>query len=332
MAETHTCEECGKRLATIGGLEIHMALAHGGDFPDPSVLETVHDEPAMTVAEAPLELAISPPMTKAPEVRGARPPRAPLFGGVDPAEPLAWVLTVLLFLGGVVAAIHHPHPPSDITGVLASKSSASADPERRTTDEELLRSVQIEQADLPSGWTMTGSEVQADPDGPDDCLTQPAWGGVIAGRSRDFAYQLQASGRESGHVFDVVTTSATPERTAARLDVTRASNYPACWIKGFIASVHAAGPDEVIGTPSFEPLDVSLPAKGTAFQSVVHLRTYGGDSTLTIDNYHLAVGRVLAHIEFQRCSCEDAGTLSGPDLELPVLSAVARRLASVSGR
>jgi hypothetical protein len=125
MADVHICDECGKRLATLGGLEIHMEMSHGaaavpphaepGDLEPIGSVDRFDGQPAMTPAPW-------PPTAPAAVAGPPRPPRKPFLGGIDPAEPLAWVLTVLLFLGGVGAAVHRPHPPSDTNPVVPSVS------------------------------------------------------------------------------------------------------------------------------------------------------------------------------------------------------------------
>jgi hypothetical protein len=84
----HACAECDKTLATAGGLEVHMEMAHGVGAAEPDV-EEVGLEEAIAVLD--------------------RPERAPVVDDdenvVDATVPLAVVLVVLLFLGSVAALV-----------------------------------------------------------------------------------------------------------------------------------------------------------------------------------------------------------------------------------
>lgn len=301
MAETHACEECGKRLATIGGLEIHMALAHGGAFPDPSVLEMVDDQPAMTVEPA-IDAAFSPPMTKAPEVRGARPPRAPLFGGIDPAEPLAWVLTVLLFLGSVTAAIRHPHPPSDVTTVVSASSSAAPgaapDATAQVDDQNQLAGLDLTVGDVDRVWTLRGSRAlgAGELQELDGCLSPPATGSLVAARLQTIDYQ-----NGGGDLYVTSAMSSTAQDATSRLAATASPQYLQCEIHGEEQQWLSEGAT-LEGTTA-KPLDVSLPVPSHVYQYVTHFTRGGVDHTWTTDDFQLAVGRVKTHLIFGHCAC-----------------------------
>lgn len=328
MADVHVCDECGKRLATIGGLEIHMALAHGADVPPPPSADSLDVEPTMSVASAPEQA--SPPMHVAAEP--PRPPRKPFLGGIDPAEPLAWVLTVLLFVGAVAAAIHHPHPPSDVTGVVAASSSKAA-PETpaRAADEELLKGAVVQPGDLSGEWTQIGAEADPDPAAPDACVKDPVWSSVVAGRSSEYSFRLQSNGLEAGHLVSVVSSSKSADITAKRLAVISSAEYRGCAVKSLEQSLRDAnGPTTVIGSTTVNPLTAPIPDSGIGWQLVSHFHSQGHDIVVTVDNYHLAVGRFLAHVDIQHCACDGVSPATWADTDATVLQVIARRLAQVA--
>ena len=106
------CDQCGKSMATRGGLEIHMEMVHAV-------------APAVPVAAAAAaSIAVpAPPQPAGPQSAVAVPRAAagewqlPRFlRGIDPTLPLTALLVVALFLAGVVAAVHRtsagPRRPS----------------------------------------------------------------------------------------------------------------------------------------------------------------------------------------------------------------------------
>jgi hypothetical protein len=98
----HECPECGKRLATAGGLDLHVEMAHA---PTPVAAEAVE----LVAPAAPVTPAPAPPIrrpTPAP-VRLVRPDADAAPDG-DAALPLAWVLVILLLIGSVAAALVNP--------------------------------------------------------------------------------------------------------------------------------------------------------------------------------------------------------------------------------
>ena len=292
MAEAHTCEECGKRLATIGGLEIHMEMAHSrpAPVPEPSELDTLDPQPAMAVASP-----ASPPMVPAP--RPPRPPRKPVLGGIDPAEPLAWVLTVLLFLGGVVAAIHHPHPPSDVTAVVAT-SPVSASATGEVDEQNVLAQVDLQPEDLTADWRLQQARAATDAElhTLDPCVSPPVPGGIAAARFQDVDYK-----NGGGHLTIAVTSSSTAEITARRLAGTGSPQYLPCQIQGW-EQVLRSGGATVSGT-TVSPLQVALAVPGFAYQYVTRYTENGVNHTVTTDDFQLAVGRVKAHLGFTHCAC-----------------------------
>ncbi len=214
MSDVHLCDECGKRLATIGGLEIHMEMAHPRQCPAPAP------------ATAELQTVTSPPMGRAQPARAARAPRAPFLGGIDPAEPLAWVLTVLLFLGGVIAAVHHPHPPSDIANAAAvapipQTTTTTADPvaEGAAVNAALLGPSELAGWSVVSSRTIPAEELAT----PDPCLADPALTDVTAGAEQ----QLQFGQGRATPARLVVTMVRAPSSTtaAAQLAATKTPAY-----------------------------------------------------------------------------------------------------------
>jgi hypothetical protein len=101
MADGHLCEECGKRLATAGGLEIHVEMVHASPAPAPEAA-----------------FAAASPARPAPAVKST--PADSTVERPDPTFALAVVLVVLLFLGSVAALVHPPHP-AKIVGTVTTE-------------------------------------------------------------------------------------------------------------------------------------------------------------------------------------------------------------------
>ena len=112
MADEHTCDDCGKRLATAGGLEIHREMAHS--------VPTVMPEPISAAAPAPAALRPTNLTRSASADRESDDATSR-----DGAEPLAWVLVILLLLGSVAAAVHNPRGPVQTTATAVSASSTA---------------------------------------------------------------------------------------------------------------------------------------------------------------------------------------------------------------
>src|SRR4029079_7375962 len=129
-AVNHICPECGKTMATMGGLEIHTELAHAApeqsefvaeaeaeavdlEDPEPVDVEPVELEP---VERAPLDVmpgrvhapnGASAPQAWPPMPDVAAPGRAyaPVLRGYDPTIPLTALLVLAMLFAGIAAAI-----------------------------------------------------------------------------------------------------------------------------------------------------------------------------------------------------------------------------------
>ncbi len=150
----NTCEQCGKQMATRGGLEIHMELVH---------------PPAAPVIAAPIE---SVPAGEAPwaPARQRTPSPAPamewhvphLLHNVDPTLPVTALLVLALFFAGLVAALHRGsgHSPVAVGAQAAvaapQPAPAAVDP---VADQKLAQSLVLTQTDYPDGWTIAPDDV-----------------------------------------------------------------------------------------------------------------------------------------------------------------------------
>ena len=96
----NTCEQCGKSMATRGGLEIHMELAHA---PTPApVAAPMAPQPVAAMPEGALPRRV---------IAAPRPPAVewhmPTFlRGIDPTVPLTALLVMAILFAGVLAAVH----------------------------------------------------------------------------------------------------------------------------------------------------------------------------------------------------------------------------------
>ena len=114
----HTCPDCGKAMATAGGLEIHVEMHHAAPVPEP----------------APEALAPPPPVAAVPAPAPSR-RSAPILRGYDPTVPLTALLVVVMLMAGVGAAVHRSgNPPHRLAAAVTSDSDASSvDPTSPTT-------------------------------------------------------------------------------------------------------------------------------------------------------------------------------------------------------
>lgn len=97
----HDCPECGKSMATAGGLEIHVEMFH---------------PPAPAAPEPEAELLEVIPDERTPVAAAARPPRtarrsAPVLRGYDPTIPLTAVLVLTMLVAAIGAAVHRSANP-----------------------------------------------------------------------------------------------------------------------------------------------------------------------------------------------------------------------------
>ena len=327
MSDVHTCEECGKRLATIGGLEIHMEMAHkAAPRPTPE-LEAFGESGVDMLSQV---ADPSPPMGVGRPAPAPRLPRAPFLGGIDPAEPLAWVLTVLLFVGGVVAAIHRPHPPSDITNAAAvtpipATTTTTADP---VAEEAIVKGALLGPSEL-GGWTVVSSRtIPADElAAPDPCLSDPALTDVTAGAEQSLQY---STGRPAPARLDI-TIVRTPSAgsAAAQLAATKKPEYVPCVVKTFEAGVREGGGGAVHVRNTEE---VPAPAISVTIPASVHrLVTHaygdsGGHVDITTDDFILSTGRTSAHLFFAA-----VGSPLAPANEARIVQAVVQHLMQAPG-
>jgi hypothetical protein len=330
MADIHTCEECGKRLATGGGLEIHMAMSHGAAAPTPHAEpEEVDAQPALGVAPRPVAVA-SPPMglPTAP-----KPPRAPLFGGLDPAEPLAWILTVLLFLGAVAAAIHHPHPPSDVSGAIAASTAV---PETTTTTADPAKEDEIAKAAMPGpaelpGWSVVSARTVPTDEltAPNPCLPDPALTQSTAGEEQ--RRRLSQGRTIPAELLIQVASAPSPSVAGAQVAVANRPEYATCEVQDFEAGLRNGGGGAVhVQSTSQAPLSPSLklPLPGTAHKFVSHVTNDNGVAlVITTDDYVFGTGRVTAHVLFV-----SVGTPVTQATEDTVMHAVAQRMTQLASR
>jgi hypothetical protein len=100
----HECPECGKRLATAGGLDLHIEMAHAPTPVAAEAVELVAPAAPMTAVRAP---ARERRRTAPAPVKLVRPDADAAPQG-DAALPLAWVLVILLLIGSVAAALVNP--------------------------------------------------------------------------------------------------------------------------------------------------------------------------------------------------------------------------------
>jgi hypothetical protein len=329
MADIHTCEECGKRLATGGGLEIHMAMSHGADAPAPEDVAPLDAQPATSLAP-PSDAVLSPPMGLPPT---PKPPRPPRFGGLDPAEPLAWVLTVLLFLGAVAAAVHHPHPPSDVSGAIAASTAipdstpTTADPAK---EDEIAKGAMPGPDELP-GWSVVTARTVPNEEltsagtcSPDPSLTQSTAG--------EEQRRRLSQGRTTPAELDIsVATAPSSTVASAQLAAANRADYVSCTVKDFEdgvragggGAVHVQGTTEVPVAPSLH-----LPLPGSAHKFVSHLTNDNGATlSVTMDDYMFGTGRLTAHVLFVAI-----GTPVPQASEDGVMHAIAQRMTQLANR
>ena len=146
----NVCNECGKAMATRGGLEIHMELSHGAPKA-PLVAPAVVGMPAAAGAAVP-QRAIAAPRPYADEWR------LPSFlRGIDSTLPLTALLVVVLLLSGIVAAVHRSSPgtPAAAGSQGAAAAGTPTAPVDPAADQKLAQSLVLTPTDCPDGWTST---------------------------------------------------------------------------------------------------------------------------------------------------------------------------------
>lgn len=147
----HTCPECGKVMATIGGLEIHMEMQHA---PTPSKAG-LDPEPIAELERAPV-----PPSAR---------PSSPARRRYDPTVPLTALLVLALLIVGVGAAVHRATNPSPAASLTSAATAVGGGTTPSTT-----ASVP-DQAPAPSASSPGGSPAAIPPAGSESPATaQPA--------------------------------------------------------------------------------------------------------------------------------------------------------------
>src|SRR5436305_1527703 len=117
----HTCPDCGKAMATAGGLEIHVEMQHApppAPAPEPEFASEVVAE---RTAVAPMQArATSPANTRSPVLRG-----------YDPTLPLTALLVLAMLVAGIGAAVHRSTTPTH--QIVASAPSGASTPSGQAT-------------------------------------------------------------------------------------------------------------------------------------------------------------------------------------------------------
>jgi hypothetical protein len=145
----NTCEQCGKQMATRGGLEIHMELVHPPSAP---AVEA-------PIGEVPAHRALEPARHRATRPAPAMEWHVPHFlHTVDPTLPVTALLVFALFFAGLVAALHRGsgHSPLAV-GAQAAVPAVQTPPVAvdPAGDQKLAQSLVLTQLDYPDGWTIT---------------------------------------------------------------------------------------------------------------------------------------------------------------------------------
>jgi hypothetical protein len=154
----HTCPECGKSMATAGGLEIHVQMAHAGPATETAGAESPVAE-RVSIDFLPPDLSVpDAALPRTPAARASAPDDFQLpawMRGWDPTIPLTAVMVLALLFAGVVAAIHRTASGGPAGLLQAAQTGAPSggapDP---TADLRLAQSLVLDQNDLPDGWTV----------------------------------------------------------------------------------------------------------------------------------------------------------------------------------
>ncbi|MBV8303008.1 MAG: hypothetical protein JOZ04_02280, partial [Acidimicrobiia bacterium] len=98
----HVCPECGKKMATMGGLEIHMDLAHR-----PAARAGARAEPDadLTAVPATAAAAAVPGAARIPARGDVLPRERPHTGSKLTAVPVIALAIVALLVAGVASAL-----------------------------------------------------------------------------------------------------------------------------------------------------------------------------------------------------------------------------------
>ena len=165
----HVCPECGKSMATAGGLEIHLEMVHAAAL-EPAAepaLEPAGSPPVDAAPSAPTQTRTRTTTAPAPapapraSVTSARPQLqpAPFLRRFDTTVPMTAVLVLALLVGGVGAALHRsstgPSTPGASGQTEGTTPNGSPIVINAAADEHLAQSLVLDQNDFPDGWTFS---------------------------------------------------------------------------------------------------------------------------------------------------------------------------------
>jgi hypothetical protein len=183
----HTCPDCGERLPTLGGLEIHHALAHA-----PS-------HPAAAQGPSP-ESHGATPATRGPFLADVDRPTRRRWGS-DPTVPLTAVMVLALLLGAVAAAVARSHSAST-TVATAGASAPSASPDASGSPQPRGVAVPL---DAVTKARQQYLQVAATSNAELDRLKRQAPTSVSPAQARDFFARYAATLRTFDHGLRAIT-------------------------------------------------------------------------------------------------------------------------------
>ncbi len=273
----HVCPECGKTMATAGGLEIHGELAHAAPPPQP-----VDPEPG-ALEPVELEVAVShqrpqawPPMPADGAPAASTRTYKPFLRGWDPTLPLTAVLVVALLLAGIAAAIGR-----SANGPATSVSAAAAPPAGSSSG--------------TPGTAPTVPPATSSPTAPDATtpLTQPP---LFGGRSSTAAATQPAAPSACQSVVNSLSTRVS-KRTADPAELIKANGVPSLPLPGFgnptprYVDVYASA-DEYIAK-ALDPADPTTPAwvqmlRGNGFVSAASITLVEQDTAFQATAFRFA--------------------------------------------
>jgi hypothetical protein len=306
-------------MATGGGLEIHMQLAHA---PPPAAPP---EEPAAAVEEA------VPPPYAFPARRASRSPQLPKFlRGFDPTVPLTALMVIALLVGGVAAAVTHDDATGTAT-ITSGQDTATTAPEPEpgpakpvdaAADERLARSLVLEPNDLPDGWKTTPH--QAGPHDAELLRAQAACLGLPDPAATRTAYVAGADASSSDGQFQVQSEVATQRTAQQAHDHSSALLTPKAipcakeWITRSLTGqgIHVLN----IGAGRFAANTANVPSVALHFE--IAGEQNGQRATLYVDEVDLRKGRIEAQVAFLTF-----GGSFPPDQEQTLTTRFAHKLA-----
>jgi hypothetical protein len=315
----HTCTECGKTMATAGGLDIHMEMVHPAPAPVP-VLEPVLQELAVPAA-APTPRVET--RTSAP----AAPLQLPAFlRRYDPTVPLTALLVLALFLAGVFSAVERGSESDAAAARLQSEAGPSAaasaplvDP---AADQRQAQSLVLDANDLPDGWT-----VQAHQAAPSDAQTSRDEATCLGLPDPATTDSTEAQGPDAGLQASQMGTAVKFTKTEQQArDYATAQTGPkaeACFkdftIKGL------SGPGTVVNKVGIGRFTVSTGnVRSIATHTEVAVTDNGQPGLIFVDVVYLQQGRAIGQAYFV-----SFGSPFPSDVEQTVVTRFAHKLASV---